>query len=143
MAQRWRRWWPVLKSGLALAILAAVGWQFARILQTPALTDVERSRSSAEVLWDRLEHASPGWLFVSGVLYLLGIGCSAVYWRRLLSALGQRLSALMAARAYYVSHLGKYLPGKAWGLLFRVALSRGPKVRLGVAGLTAFHEVLT
>jgi uncharacterized membrane protein YbhN (UPF0104 family) len=128
---------------LALAVLAAVGWQFARILQTPALSDVEGSRSSAEVLWERMEQARPAWLIVAGALYLLGIGCSAVYWRRLLRRLGQPMSAMRAARAYYVSHLGKYVPGKAWALLLRVTLSRGPGVRLGVAGLTAFHEVLT
>jgi hypothetical protein len=133
----------MVKVGLALVVLAGVGWQFERILQTPALRDDERSRSSAEVLWERMEQARPGWLVAAGVLYLLGIGTSAVYWRRLLLRLGQRLPALAAARAYYVSHLGKYLPGKAWSVLLRVSLARGPGVRLGVAGLTAFYEVLT
>jgi uncharacterized membrane protein YbhN (UPF0104 family) len=143
MAQRWRQWWPVLKAVLALTVLAAVGWQFVRILQTPALQDVERSRSSADVLWERMEQARPGWLVLAGVLYLLGLGCSAVFWRQLLRRLGQRLPAWATARAYYVSQLGKYLPGKAWAVLLRVTLARGPGVRLGVAGLTAFYEVLT
>ena len=31
-----------------------------------------------------------------------------------LGELGQRPPLLMAVRAYYLGHLGKYLPGKAW-----------------------------
>src|SRR5207302_7053119 len=39
--------------------------------------------------------------------------------------------------------LGKYLPGKAWALVMRGSLVRGPEVRLGVAIITSFYEVLT
>src|SRR5262249_57797160 len=49
----------------------------------------------------------------------------------------------MTLRAYYVGHLGKYLPGKAWALLLRADLVRPGGVRPGLAGLTAFYEVLT
>ena len=40
-------------------------------------------------------------------------------------------------------YLGKYLPGKAWALVLRATLIRGPEVRLSVAGLSSFYEVLT
>jgi uncharacterized membrane protein YbhN (UPF0104 family) len=124
----WRKWWPVFKAVFAVAILLAVGRLFARDLR--GLNLEERS-------------LHPGWLAVSGLLYVLGLGLSAWFWFRLLRALGQRPSGLAAVRAYYVGHLGKYLPGKAWALIMRTTMIRGPAVRLGVAGLTTFYEVFT
>jgi uncharacterized membrane protein YbhN (UPF0104 family) len=47
------------------------------------------------------------------------------------------------ARAYYVGQLGKYVPGKALALIMRGAMVQGPGVRLGVALVTSFYEVLT
>jgi uncharacterized membrane protein YbhN (UPF0104 family) len=128
MRGKWRRWWPAVKWLLGLTILVLIGRQFARDLQRPDL-------------WQR--QLRPGWLVVAGGLYLLGIGCSAVYWYRLLGHLGPRPPFLTAARAYYVGHLAKYLPGKAWAVLVRSTLVRHAGVSLGVATLTTFYEVLT
>ena len=46
-------------------------------------------------------------------------------------------------RAYYLGHLGKYIPGKAWALLLRGQMVRGSGVRFGVAIVSAVFEVLT
>jgi uncharacterized membrane protein YbhN (UPF0104 family) len=121
-----RRWWPVGKFLLAVVILIMIGREFAR-----DLPDV----------WRRSYH--PGWLAVSGLFYLAGLGCSAVYWERLLVQVGQRPSWFAVIRAYYIGHLGKYIPGKAWAVLLRSDLARGPGVTAGYAALTAFYEVLT
>jgi uncharacterized membrane protein YbhN (UPF0104 family) len=128
MRSRFRRWWPVLKLLLGLAILFAVGWRFVRDLQDPHL-------------WERPLH--PGWLLLSGLLYLAGISLSGLYWQRLLGHLGARPPLVTAMRAYFVGHLGKYLPGKAWSLLLRTTLVHSGGVRLGLATLTCFYEVLT
>jgi glycosyltransferase 2 family protein len=122
-----RLWWPALKALIGLAILVAVGWRFAGDLRRPEL-------------WQGPLH--PGWLALSGLLYLSGLAFWAVYWWRLLGHLGPRPPFLRAARAYYVSQLGKYVPGKAWALLLRAGLVRGTGVELGVATLTTFYEVL-
>src|SRR5581483_8489845 len=60
MGERLRRWWPVLKALLGVAILLAIGRQFWRDL-----------RNHPEVL-QRPMHL--GWLLLSGALYLLGLG---------------------------------------------------------------------
>jgi hypothetical protein len=112
-----------------VAILLAIGRQFWRDL-----------RDHPEVL-QRPMHS--GWLLLSGVLYLLGIGFSAVYWQRLLVHLGPRPTMWAVARAYYISQLGKYLPGKAMNLVMRAAFLRGAGVGPGLATVTAFYEVLT
>src|SRR5690348_12166369 len=123
-----RKWWPVLKALFGIALVVAIGRQFARDLQ------------SNPDLWQRPPHL--GWLLVSGALYLLGLGFPALFWYRLLRVLGQRPSGLAVVRAYYIGHLGKYLPGKAWALFLRATLVRGPGVTLGLATVTAFYEVL-
>jgi hypothetical protein len=124
----WKKWWPLGKALLAAAILVAIGRRFAEDLQEPAL-------------WDR--SFRPGWMALSGALYMAAVGFSTFFWWRLMRAFGQLLSAPAAVRAYYVGFLGKYLPGKAWALVLRAGLARGPRVRAGLAGLTAFYEVLT
>jgi uncharacterized membrane protein YbhN (UPF0104 family) len=121
-----RKWWPFLKALFALAILVAIGRQFVRDLSRPEL-------------WQRPLH--PGWLVLSAVLYLLGLGFSAVYWYRLLAVLGQQPAFLGTMRAHYIGQMGKYLPGKAWALFLRSNLIRSPTTNVGVAVLTSFYEV--
>jgi hypothetical protein len=123
-----RKCWPLLKALFTLAVLWFVGRHFARDLRQLDLSE-------------RSVHF--GWLVLSGVLYLAGLGLSAYFWVRLLRMLGQEPDSFQALRAYYLGHLGKYLPLKAWALFLRATLARSEKVRGTVAGLTAFYEVLT
>ena len=129
VASRFLRWvWPLGKALLALAILVAVAWQFWRDLGHESLQNIE-------IRWE--------WLGLSALLYVLGQGFSSWYWYRLLLILGEKPRLLPAIRAYYISQLGKYLPGKAWALMMRGGLIKGPEVKLGVALITTFYEVLT
>jgi uncharacterized membrane protein YbhN (UPF0104 family) len=128
MKARLRQWWPVCKWLLTLAILIVVGRRFYQDLARPEL-------------WQR--SLQPLWLLLAGALYLIGLGFSALYWRRLLGHLGESPSLRATLRAYYVGHLGKYLPGKAWALILRSTLVHGEGTRLGLAALTSFYEVLT
>jgi hypothetical protein len=120
-----------VKALVALAILVAIGQRFVADLRSPVSSE----------LWHR--PLRPGWLLLSGLLYLAGIGFSGLFWRSLLGHLGARPPLGMALRAYYIGHLGKYLPGKAWALLLRAAQVRPAGVSLGLATLTSFYEVLT
>jgi uncharacterized membrane protein YbhN (UPF0104 family) len=128
MRGKWRRLWPIVKAILWLGLLALIGRQFARDLQRPEL-------------YQRPLHA--GWLVLSGLLYLLGLAFSALYWKRLLGHLGAHPPLGAALRAYYLGHLGKYVPGKAWALLLRTSLVSGHGVGVGMAALTSLYEVLT
>ena len=47
----------------------------------------------------------------SGALSLAAMFPSVLFWRRVLRVLGQNVGLLKAARAYYIGHLGKYVPG--------------------------------
>ncbi len=126
-----RRWgWPLVKALLAVAILAFVGREFA----------VNLGRLDLATLT-----VQPAWLLLSAVLYLAGLAGSAWYWFHLLRVFGEGPWLLPTFRAYYLSHLGKYVPGKALAILLRGQLVRvpGAEVRVGVALISATIEVLT
>jgi len=123
-----KNWWPVAKVLLALAVLFFIGRRFARDLRSPEL-------------WHRSFDA--GWMVCSGLLYVLALFCSALLWHRLLRGFNQQPTFVTTLRAYYLGQLGKYVPGKAISLVMRATLEAGPHVRVGLAGLTAFYEVLT
>jgi glycosyltransferase 2 family protein len=138
-----RRWWPFLKIAVFIAILAGVGWQFARILQSPELQQTDQTRSPAEILWDQMSRAEPVGLVASGFLYLLGLAFSAFFWLHLLRVVGEPRPVLPGLRAYYVAHLGKYSPGKGLALVMRATMAARAGVRPGAAALTAVYEILT
>jgi hypothetical protein len=57
---------------------------------------------------------------------------------------GVRVGFLDGLRAYFVSQFGKYVPGKVWVILIRVAMLRStPGGTPLVVGITATYETLT
>jgi hypothetical protein len=85
----------------------------------------------------------PGWLAAAGGLYLLGLLPEGLFWRRALAALGQNVSLGRTLRAYYIGHLGKYVPGKAMVVVLRTGMICGPGVDTGIAAASVFLETLT
>lgn len=61
-------------------------------------------------------------LSLSLLCYLVGMAVFADFWRRAVGCLGGKLPRLDCHFAYFVSQLGKYVPGKAWVILIRYAL---------------------
>ncbi|MCX5766534.1 MAG: lysylphosphatidylglycerol synthase domain-containing protein [Gemmatimonadetes bacterium] len=53
-------------------------------------------------------------LAASGVIVLVSYAVLIETWRRTVTAWGEQLSWKEAARIWFVSNLGKYLPGKVW-----------------------------
>ncbi len=88
-------------------------------------------------------HAEPRWLFLSGVLYLLGIFPSAVFWYLVLARARQDVRLGESLRAYYISHLGKYVPGKWMVIVLRSVLLSSPKVETTVVAASVFYETFT
>lgn len=128
MKRKFQQAWPYLKIGLILAIAWLVGQQF--------------YQSFTKVDWDELT-LRPTWIALACFFYVAGLGCSGWYWLLLLRFFSQDAQLFPSMRAYYVSHLGKYIPGKAVALLMRGGLITSPKVDFTVAILCAFYEVLT
>ncbi|NLX96151.1 MAG: flippase-like domain-containing protein [Rhodopirellula sp.] len=97
--------------------------------------------------WNQLDehrwHLEPIWLGASAGLYLAGLLPAALFWHRVLHILGQRARLRDTMRAYYIGHLGKYVPGKAMVVVLRTGLIRGERVDTGVAAASVFVETLT
>ena len=101
-------------------------------------------------IYDAIEQLSqhslrlrPGWLIAAAGIYLLGLFPAGMFWHRLLIILGQDARLGETLRAYYIGHLGKYVPGKAMVVVIRAGLIRGHRVNTGVAAASVFYETLT
>ena len=88
-------------------------------------------------------HVHPVWLLVSGAMYGLGLVPMGWFWRRTLAALGYPTPLLAALRAYFLGHLGKYVPGKAVSVILRVAAVRKWVPSMRVALVSSLIETLT
>jgi uncharacterized membrane protein YbhN (UPF0104 family) len=96
------------------------------------------------VLWqqrhelaDALARLDIGPVLLSGVFVLLGLIASMMGWRALLGSVGHRLPVLTSARLYFLTQIGKYLPGSVWPVVAQMELGREegvPASRSGVAG---------
>lgn len=85
----------------------------------------------------------PWWLLAACGLYLLGLLPAGVFWWRLLRVCGQDARLGETLRAYYIGHLGKYVPGKAMVVVLRAGLIHGQRVHPGIAAASVFAETLT
>ena len=119
----------VLKSLLGLCVIVAVGRQ---AFQT--WTDLQKHGVIFRI--------HPGWLSLAGGLYLIGLLVDGVWFYRVLSSTNTPVPLLAAIRAYIVSHLGKYIPGKALVVVMRVAMVIPEGVQAATAAIATLYETL-
>lgn len=113
-------------------LLAFLGWHFYRSFKS-----LEESDSRT------LVSSIPAWSWIAcAALYLAGILASAAFWRLLLSASGSPVPAMPAARAFLVSQMGKYAPGKGLALLIRAGMVRDHQIPMTIGLATGMIEVL-
>jgi glycosyltransferase 2 family protein len=121
-----------LITAVKLLIIVLVAW-FVRD------TLVKAWRQIGEQTW----HWRPFWLVAAGAIYLIGLLPAAAYWHYVLKVLGQNVRWANTLRAYYIGHLGKYVPGKAMVVILRTGMVSGHRVNTGVAAVSVFYETLT
>ncbi|MGL4595668.1 MAG: lysylphosphatidylglycerol synthase transmembrane domain-containing protein [Thermoguttaceae bacterium] len=126
---------PKLKSYLILLFKIAI------VVATLSWVSVELYRS-----WDSLQqyewHPNYWWLFVSILFYIVGYLPGMIFWRYSMQSLGQSPGFYESFRAYYIGHLGKYIPGKAVVVVLRSGLLRRDQTRPSVAAAAVFIETL-
>jgi uncharacterized membrane protein YbhN (UPF0104 family) len=129
----WRR--TVVSAVLLLVVVAAFGWALAG--------------KWSEIV-EALRHQHPAVVLGALALALLGVFLSFLIWRGTLRVLGSSLPVRPAARLFFVTQLGKYLPGAVWPVVAQMRMGRDlgvPKQRMGLAflltlGLTTLVGVL-
>jgi len=87
-------------------------------------------------------HFEPGWLVGSGLLYLAGLAAYGRFYERILQASATPVRLGPALRAYLISHLGKYVPGKAMVVVVRAGLVVQHGARASTAAFATFYETL-
>jgi len=85
---------------------------------------------------------APDWFAGSVALYLLGLTCFGVYFWRVMRVGATPTRLAPALRAYLVSHLGKYVPGKAMVVVIRAGLVVPHGARPATAAFATLYETL-
>jgi len=78
------------------------------------------------------------WLAASVLVVVLTYAIQIESWRRMLAGWGQHLPYRAAARAWTLSNLGRYIPGKVWSVAGLVVLAERAGVRRSAAAVSAF-----
>ncbi len=131
MASRRKKAWILpIKTALGLLVLLAVGRHVWKTWDRLAQRD-----SPLEVSW--------AWMALAIVPYLLGLTACGVFYARLLRESPTPIGRVPAVRAYLISHLGKYVPGKALVLVMRAGLSLPFGARPATAAFATIYETLT
>lgn len=125
-----RRLWLTLQAALALLLAAAVGWHFYKLLKTDPL-------AAGEVVFRPLP------LLAAAGCYLAAHTLWGTFFWQLLRAGRGDITWLAAIRAYFVSQVGKYAPGKAWVILLRMMMLRPLGASPALVGVSGTYETLT
>ncbi len=128
-----------LKLFVKAAVVAAVAWfvhgsirdGWARLQEL-----IEAGRWSAARL-------DASWLAAAAALYVVGQLPNGLFWRSILAALGQHVSRADVLRAFYLGHLGKYVPGKAMVVVMRTGLLAARGAHPAAVAVSVFYETLT
>lgn len=81
-----------------------------------------------------------GWISLSMACYCAAMAGCAIFWWLALRDFGGSPSLINTAYAYFVGHLGKYVPGKGLVIVIRTLLIRGPGIGASSAAFTSILE---
>lgn len=126
-----------LRVGAQLLFAAAVLWFGGRAL-LGQWSDVRALRATLVTDWSEVATAS--------LLVLASYAVLIATWRATVQAWGERIAVGPAARIWFVSNLGRYLPGKVWqiGAMGVMAQQAGvaPEAAVGSALVVSFVHLL-
>ncbi|CAN5868469.1 lysylphosphatidylglycerol synthase domain-containing protein [soil metagenome] len=125
------------KKGIVLTIKVVIGALVLVMVGRHVARVWEELRSGGGVL-----HLETGWLVPSLLLYLMGLCGFGIFYGRILKASSTPIGYYPALRAYLISHLGKYVPGKALVVVMRVGLSTPYGARPATSAFATLYETL-
>jgi uncharacterized membrane protein YbhN (UPF0104 family) len=82
------------------------------------------------------------WVAASLLLYLVGLSACGLYFGRIMKASPTPISYFSALRAYLISHIAKYVPGKAMVVVMRVRLVLPYGARISTPAFATLYETL-
>jgi hypothetical protein len=106
------------KNSRAREVISALMWVFLLV----AVAVVVSRNWHAFI--DSLDRVGFGGVALSLATGLVGLGCTYMQWRSVVSGLGVRFGVAEGARVFFVSQLGKYLPGSVWPVVMQMEAGR-------------------
>lgn len=113
---------------LPVLVAACVGFYFYKKLDQPGL-------------WANVTPAV-AWLLPAALVYLAAYTVWGLYYVILLNNQGAHAPAATGLRAYFISQMGKYVPGKLLVIVIRIGLLRDIGITRTAVGITAMYESL-
>jgi len=90
-----------------------------------------------------LAEVSPGAMVLAFGAVVVGGIVPMFAWRVLIDDLGSHVPLGASARIYFVSQLGKYIPGSVWSVVAQVELAREYRVPVRRSGAVALLTIIT
>jgi uncharacterized membrane protein YbhN (UPF0104 family) len=100
---------------------AVVGGVVLAVVFAGAAIAIYRQRDS---IADTLRELGLGPVLLSGVFGLVGVAATFPLWRDVLAGLGIRMPWISGARVFFISQLGKYVPGSIWPVVMQMEAGR-------------------
>jgi glycosyltransferase 2 family protein len=129
--RRTRMWLGILRWFVFLVVISYVAQSLRRGVSELQARGVD---------WSEIKSS---YLLLAAVFYVLAQVPSAFFWRWLIVVMGQKPGYFESWRAFFIGHLGKYIPGKLAVVAIRGGLIRTQDVHLGIASLSVFVETFT
>ena len=115
-------WKSLLKGVVAALFVGGVGYA------------VVRQWSDVRPLLGELSWQALG---LAAVSVFAGIYATLLAWRAIMADLGYPLPQTAAMRVFFVSQLGKYVPGKLWPILVQMRMGRAYQIPVRASGAAA------
>lgn len=118
-------------------------WSFAALVVFFAARTLATQWNKVE---PRISHIQFGWQWIGSatVLVLLAYALLIEGWRRVLGAWDSHLPFPQAARIWFLSNLGKYVPGNIWSLTAMGVMARGRGISaLAAAGSSVIMQTVS
>ncbi len=127
------RWKPIAKWGIAILVLL-----FLVLTIRKAYEDVLLHREHLD--FSAMDFR---WLLLGVLAYAIGMFPAAIAWLQTLSSFGQKVPRWIGLHAYFIGHLGKYVPGKAMVIVLRVGRLAPLGIEIKPTVVAIFVETLT
>lgn len=114
---------------LRILVLLLVAWGLSRHL----------GRLTVDLDWSRVSVDVP-WLLLGAVLYAAGMSLAGLFFHLVLRDLGVRTRTRDALGVWWVSQVGKYVPGKMMVVVIRCGLLRERGVSRMTTAIASFYE---
>ena len=119
--------------GIILVVLLFLGLTLQR-----AYLDLHTHREQLDI-----SKMAFSWIVFGGGVYILGMLPASQAWLQTLCAFQQKVPFWTGMQAYFLGHLGKYIPGKAMVIVLRVSKLREIGVEVKPTIVSVFVETLT